>query len=423
MHVGIVGAGITGLALGHHLDREGIDFEIFERRSEPGGVIRSKRLDGRLLELGPQRTRLSPPVEALVDELGLSRELIEANDVPLFVYRDGRLRRVPVSFTDAVRTDLLTPSGKLRALFEPLTAPPQPGESVHGYFARAFGQQFADYLADPLYGGLYGSDTRDMPVEYSLMHALDRFGISGSLLLAGLRSRLDRRPTLPIVSFEGGLQTLPDRLAAEYGDRVTLDVEITEIGDRGDRFALRAAEVEVGLFDEVVVTVPAGTAGELLSALDPESAEALGALTYNPLAVVHLEAEGTLTGAGYQIPATESFATRGVTWNASLLGRDGLYTAYLGGAHHPGLVERSEEELETLAAREFEAVTGVEALPLDTHRAVPGMPAYDESWGALEAAETPFGIHLCANYTDRAGIPGRLTAAKQLADGLASRAE
>jgi len=423
MHVGIVGAGITGLALGHYLDSEGIEFEIFERRSEPGGVIRSKRLDGRLLELGPQRTRLSPPVETLVDDLGLTEELIEANDVPLFVYRDGRLRRVPQTLTDAVRTDLLSFSGKLRALLEPWTAPPQPGESVHGYFARAFGQEFADYLADPLYGGLYGSDTRDMPVEYSLTQALDRFGLSGSLLFAGIRSRVRRRPTPPIVSFERGLQTLPDRLAAEYGNRVAFDVEITEIGDRGDRYALLADGGQVGLFDEVVLTVPAGTASELLANIDPGSAEALGALTYNPLAVVHLEAAGDLTGAGYQIPATESFATRGVTWNDSLLGRDGIYTAYLGGSHHPGLVERSEEELETLAAREFEDVTRVEALPLDTHRVVPGMPAYDESWENLEVAETPFGIHLCANYTDRAGIPGRLTAAKRLAEGLAARTE
>lgn len=422
MRVGIVGAGITGLAVGHFLAGHDVPFDILERSSEPGGVIRSERLGGRVLELGPQRTRASPPIAALIDELDLDDAVIEAADVPLYVYRDGDLRRAPLSIGTAVRTDLISTRGKLRALLEPLFDPPRSGETVHEYFTRAFGWEIADYVAGPLYGGIYGSDTRDMPVEYSLARALDRFGISGSLLIAALRSRLASREPPPIISFEAGLQTLPRRLADRYDSVIAFDTEATAVVDREDGYALEGEE-RWGPYDDIVLTVPAGTAGELLSGIDPDTAAGLHELTYNPLAVVHLEAEGDLTGAGYQIPRHEPFDTLGVTWNDSLLGRDRVYTAYLGGANRPGLVDRSSEDLANLAIREFETVTGVPASPLDVHRVRPGMPAYDRSWRHLEAIDPPVGIHLCANYTDRAGLPGRVTAARRLADDIASRPE
>lgn len=420
MRVGIVGAGLTGLAVGHYLAGHGIQFDVLEQSPEPGGVIRSARMDGHILELGPQRTRASPPIADLIDELGLEDEVIEAADVPLYVYRDGDLRPVPLSIATALRTDLISTSGKLRALMEPLADPPQAGETVHEYFTRAFGPEIADYVAGPLYGGIYGSDTRDMPVEYSLARALDRFGISGSLLVAALRSRISGRDPPPIISFESGLQTLPRALTDRYDDHIDFDTEVGEIADHDEGFSL-IADDDRGPYDEVVLTVPAGTAGDLVSGIDPHSAEALHELTYNPLVVVHLEAEGDLVGAGYQIPRHEPYKTLGVTWNDSLLGRDGVYTAYLGGSKHPGLHDHSNAELESLAAREFESVTGVSALPLDVHRVLPGMPAYDRSWQHLEMVDPPVGIHLCANYTDRAGLAGRVTAARRLADDLASR--
>ena len=54
MTVGIVGAGITGLALTQDLRERGVDTVAFEATAEPGGVIRSTTVDGRVVEHGPQ---------------------------------------------------------------------------------------------------------------------------------------------------------------------------------------------------------------------------------------------------------------------------------------------------------------------------------------------------------------------------------
>jgi oxygen-dependent protoporphyrinogen oxidase len=81
--------------------------------------------------------------------------------------------------------------------------------------------------------------------------------------------------------------------------------------------------------------------------------------------------------------------------------------------------EASDEELADVAAEGFERITGAEATPLNVHRWVPGMPAYDTTWDALDEVDLPDGVHLCANYTDRAGVTGRVVHARRVADRIA----
>ena len=113
----------------------------------------------------------------------------------------------------------------------------------------------------------------------------------------------------------------------------------------------------------------------------------------------------------------EQLSTRGVTFNDSLFGRRGVYTAYLGGAKNPEVVERPDEEAAEIAVREFREATGYHARALSVARE--RMPAWDRSWEALQGMQLPAGIRLAANWESRPGIPGRLAQAKRLAGGLA----
>ncbi|MFW5701478.1 MAG: FAD-dependent oxidoreductase, partial [Bacteroidota bacterium] len=42
----IIGAGISGLSSAHFLNKLGISCEIIEKTSQPGGSVRSNRIDG-----------------------------------------------------------------------------------------------------------------------------------------------------------------------------------------------------------------------------------------------------------------------------------------------------------------------------------------------------------------------------------------
>jgi protoporphyrinogen/coproporphyrinogen III oxidase len=415
--IAIVGAGITGLALAHELARRGVEFVVLEASGRAGGVIRSEVVDGHRLEWGPQRARLTGPMEALVRELGLEREVILAPPgLPLFVYADGRLRRVPFSVRDWFLGDLVGLPAKLRAMLEPLTGGPREQESVADYFVRKLGRQAYRRLLGPLYGGLYASDPADMVMGLSLGHVLREFGAGRSLALSLLKRGGAIRPPAAC-SFREGLATLPRALHARHRSSIRLSTPVVAVERTPAGYRLRLSGESIDA-RAVVLTVPAAAAARLLSAVAPEAADRVGTLRYNPLGVVHLNAgAGVPDGLGYQVAFGEALATRGVTFNHSLFGRQGVYTAYLGGAKRPDVVELDDDALGGLAVEEFARVTGVDARVLAVARE--RMPAWDRSWAAIQGMRLPEGVHLAANWESRPGLPGRLAQARRLATTLA----
>lgn len=418
--IGVVGAGITGLALTHALEDASV--VALEADDDPGGVVRTEYVEGRVLDLGPQRTRLSGCVSDLVDDLGLSDSIVTApEDSPLYVLHDGRLHRAPLSPAAAVGTDLLSLRGKLRALTEPLTGPPRDGESVAAFFGRTLGDEVADRLAAPLYAGLYGSDPEDMPVEHSLGKALSEAGIGRSLLIGGARKvasmRLCGRERPPAATFEDGMATLPRALYRTHADRIHTGTPVETVEPAGDRYRLETPRGSVAV-ETVVLTTPADVTADVLSGVAPEATDRLSQLSYNPLAVVHLEAELERDGMGFLVARGEETPLLGSTWNAAAFDRDGVVTCYLGGADRPQLLAETDDDLARVAAAEFRRVTGCVARPLSVHRWSRGMPAYDRSWRAMEGLELPEGIRLCANFHARAGIPGRIRAARAVAEAI-----
>jgi oxygen-dependent protoporphyrinogen oxidase len=175
---------------------------------------------------------------------------------------------------------------------------------------------------------------------------------------------------------------------------------------------------ETARADKIVLACPADTAATLLGRSYPEQSARLSALRYNRLALVYLKSETRLRGLGYQVAFGEALETRGVTWNDSLFGRPGLYTAYLGGMKNPDLPDWDDGRIAEIACREFEVATGYGAEAVQVSRT--RIPAWDETWNALEDIEWPPDLHVCSNYTARPGILGRIVEGKRLAATLAT---
>ena len=419
MTVGVVGAGVSGLAVVRELSKRGVDVVGFEANEEPGGIMRSRQVDGHVLELGPQRLRLSEQIAGMIDELGLREELrIGDDDQPMYVYLDGDLKVVPLSVREAFTTDLLSIGGKLRILKEPLTGPPRDGETVEAFLTRKFGQQAARRFLGPLYSGLYGTDPDEMLMEYSLGKALRGAGIDGSILLWLVPKLIGGREVPEICTFEDGLGTLSDALYEANADAIRLGTPVTGIRGDGDGFEIVTGD-EVTAVDEVVIATQAEAAAGLLSEFDEGTADTLRRFNYNPIAMVYLESEFDRPGIGTLVPWYESSKISGMTWNSSFLDRDGLFTCYVDPGSYPGLLEESDETLAAEIAREFEAMVGAPATPIDVHQIEPGMPAYDRSWKALDELNPPEGIHFCTAFTERPGIPGRLRHAARIAGRIA----
>lgn len=411
----IAGGGISGLTLAHHLARAGRDFLLLESTPRVGGVMRSGRVQGHLLEWGPQRARLTRDLAELVTELDIADQLVTAPPgLPLFVYVRGRLRRVPFSPAAFLRSDVLSARGKLRLLLEPLTSPARGAESVADFFTRKIGREAYENLAGPLYGGLYASDPQHMVVQLSLAHLLRELGVRRSMLLPLLRRGGSVAPP-DACSFGDGLATLPRALHARHAERIMLDCPIRAIERSGDGYTVVTDGDHIAA-EHVVITTPAPAAAQMLERIAPAAAVRIGSLNYNPLGVVHLHADTNLRGLGYQVAFSEPLVTRGVTWNDSLFGRSGVYTAYLGGARNPWIADESDERAGDIAVEEFRRATGFDATVLAV--ALERMPAWDRSWAALQGVAVPPNVHIHANWKARPGIPGRLAASRRLAEVL-----
>jgi protoporphyrinogen/coproporphyrinogen III oxidase len=411
----IIGGGISGLALAHHLAARGEPYVLLEASPRVGGVMRSGYVQGHLLEWGPQRGRLTKDFAELVDEYGIRNQLITApTDLPLYVYSRGKLRRVPFSIGDALTSDILPWSAKLRMGLEPFTAAARDDEAVADYFTRKLGREAYETLVGPLYGGLYASDPQHMIVGLSLGHILREFRIERSLLLPLIKRGGSVAPPAAC-SFREGMETLPRAIHERHRASIRLNTPARALRSNGRGYIV---ETDGERFDaeHVVITTPAGATSQLLSTVAPEAAAAVRQLHYNPLAVVHLYAETELRGLGYQVSLAEPLVTRGVTWNDSLFNRKGVYTVYLGGARNPWIAQESEDKVSRIALEEFRTATGYDAEVLSVESEL--MPAWDRSWAAIQSLRVPEGIHIHANWESRPGIPGRLIMARRTADAI-----
>jgi oxygen-dependent protoporphyrinogen oxidase len=419
MRVGVVGAGITGLALTHHLRERGMDVVTFDSRNAAGGVIQSSQRGEHVVELGPQRMRATPGIRELAGAAGVESDIVTASEGSLFVYSRGRLREAPTDVKPFLRTDLLSWPEKIRFLAEPLTRDAQPQETVADVFSRKFGRAAYERFIGPLYGGLYASDPSEMPAKFALEGLMRREQEAGSLLSA-FRQRVGGGEKSPAASFPDGLQTLPDALANTYADSVHLDEPVTAIEQQRAGYGLKTPSDEYDV-DQVVVTTPADVAAELLDGI-ADGTDALGKLTYNPLTLVYLTADELPAGLGYQVAYDEDLHTLGVSFNGAMFDRNGLCTVFLGGMHDPEILAQSDDHLGEIATTEFERATGSGAEVVDIVRRDRWFPAYDQTWWGLEDVTTPDNVHLATNYTARMGIPSRVREARELAERLAEAA-
>jgi oxygen-dependent protoporphyrinogen oxidase len=243
------------------------------------------------------------------------------------------------------------------------------------------------------------------------MPALLEMGAERSAVLA-LLGRGFHGTSTRACSFKRGMRTLTDALFEHVRPHVRLATRVFGIESASAGFRVITNKDAIAATD-VVLTCTAGEAAVLLAAVKPASAAHLAKLTYNRIAVVHLRSDAHVRGLGYQVSFAESLRTRGVTFNAAQFGRRGIYTAFLGGARDPDLLDQPDDAIAATAADEFKRVTGHTAEPLNVSRT--SIPAWDRTWTALDGLELPEGIHLCANYESRVGIPGRLARARQLA--------
>jgi oxygen-dependent protoporphyrinogen oxidase len=416
----IVGAGISGLACAYYLRKSGLDAEVLEAAPRPGGVIRSERRDGFLLELGPQSFSGTPQLLELSRDLGIQNELVEAPQrAPRFLLINGQLKPAPLS-PPAFFASSLFGAGTKWSIFRDLfgrTTPPAADESVATFTRRKFSAELLDKLVGPFVSGIYAGDPEKLSLRaaFPQLHEAER--TAGSVIRGMMRAAKSKpgprqRPTLQ--SFRNGNETLIKALASSLGTSVRCGVEVTAIQkcsnekpqagrtkspgeDRGTnsvgaRFIASSelAEVftvsvktasgaETIIADRLVLAVPTYVAAKILGAETfsrdiSSNVSPLAEIEYAPIAAVSLgykqqDVARSLEGFGFLIPRSEGLRTLGTVWNSSLFpGRapqdSVLLTSFIGGATDPQAVSLSTEEIAAIVHREIAPILSIRNQPI-----------------------------------------------------------
>ena len=384
--VAIVGGGIAGLSAAYALGKSGVRHVLLEASPRLGGVIRTERAGGYLLEAGPDAILAQKPeAVALARELGLGGRLVPTNPrvKAVFVLHRGRLRPLPEGMNLGVPTRLLPMAttrlfswpAKLRMATE-LRLRPRPDladESIASFLGRHFGKEAVERIGEPLLAGIHAGD----PDRLSMLSAFPRFlemeRRHGSLIRAMWKApRPKAGAPSAFVSFPGGLQELVDALAARVNPDVRLRAPVKTVRARGGAWAIGFGDETVEA-RALVLAVPAAAAADLLHAVDDGLARELGAIRSVSTAVVYLgyrrgDVAHPLDGYGVVVPRGEGLRASALSFvSTKFPGRapEGhvLLRAFLGGARDPEVLDGDDDALVDRAAAECASVLGARGAP------------------------------------------------------------
>jgi oxygen-dependent protoporphyrinogen oxidase len=441
----IVGGGIAGLSAAWQLARAGIEATIIEKRSEPGGVIRTERREGCILEAGPDSFLAAKP-EALdlIREAGLEDQVIGSNDDRRVTYilkrgklvplPDGLMMMVPTKIMPMVKTSLVGWPTKIRMGFEYLRRPgdPRPDRSVHDFLLDHYGEEAVDYLAEPLLAGVYGGDPRQLSAPSVLARFVEIENKYGSLTrgaLATAAANGHARGGSIFKTLKGGLGTLVDAISKGRAI-VPGTAEAVERTADGYRVRVNGDWLQG---ESLIVATPATVTATLLQPMDGELADLLSAIPYNSSTILTLafrkaDLETPPHGFGFLIPKRERRRLAAATWVQNKFDHRApagiaLLRCFLGGS----ALNEADESLVEIAREEVRRILGITAAPLfhNLNRWPNAMAQYivghAQRIADIEARRRAIpGLCLAGNAYQGIGIPDCIRTGKQAAQAVAA---
>ncbi len=379
----IIGGGISGLSAAHYLNKAGLRATLVERSPRLGGTIHTEKIQGCLLESGPDSFLSSKPwALELIREVGLADQVIDSNDHLRITYvvrngkmiplPDGMLMMVPTKALPLIATRLIGWPAKIRMALETFRKPrgPRPDRSVEEFILDHFGREALDYLTEPLLAGVFGGDPGTLSANSVLTRFVEAESKFGSLS-RGLRAARNRSGSGGSLfkTLKGGLGTLIDGLASA-ADVVRGEAQAIERTPDGYRVRVNGNWIGA---ERIFIGAPAYVAGKLLMPFDGALASLLNAIPYNSSITMSLgydteslDAPGK--GFGFLVPKLERKHLKACTWvnnkfNDRAAEGKVLLRCFFGGAS----MCRDDEELLRSAQDELRDIMGLTAKPVFSH--------------------------------------------------------
>ncbi|MCS7229055.1 MAG: protoporphyrinogen oxidase [Candidatus Kryptonium sp.] len=451
----IIGAGISGLTTAFLLKKNGLNVTVLEAEKEVGGTMKSKRINGYLVELGPNSALETTPLfKQIADEVGISNEMIYANESSnkRYILKNGNLYPIPMKPQDFFKSKLWSWRGKLRIVLEPFhgraknrTNDPFWEETVSQFVRRRLGNEFLDYTINPFVAGVYAGDPEKLGVKsaFPRLYALEEK--YGGLIIGTIKGAKERKRraeqskiTAKMFSFINGMGTLPKAIANYLGDSIIFGANVKSIkkDNLGYIVEFEKDGKNESIYSEiVVVSTPAYIAGEIIAQLSSELENTLKQIYYPPVAEVVFGYKKEQIGIepdgfGFLTPEKEKRKILGTLWNSTIFPQrapEGYveFTTFVGGTRQPEIALKSDDELIKIVSDELKEIMKINGEPefIWISRWEKAIPQYNVGHLKIMAMIDEFekanpGIYLCANYRGGISVGDCVTSASKIANKI-----
>lgn len=393
--VAVVGGGPAGMVAALRLAQRLPDASIVLLEQQPrlGGKIVTERIDGFVLEGGPEAlVSAKPAAGALIRELGLEAAMTApvAGTAGTAVRIGNRLRPLPEGMTGLLprrflpiaRSPIVSWRGKLRMALEPLLPDrrAESDETVAAFFSRRIGREGYERLVAPLVESIWSGDGEKLSLQAAFPQLRQAEREHGSLTRAALAANRasGAAPAGPgLVAPGGGLGDLAAALAErlrESGVRIETGAMVESVAPDAGGWRIAVAGSGAIRADAVVLAVPAHAAARLVAGFDPGLAESLAAIPHASTATVTLgfreaDLDRPLRGHGYVSRRQPGVPATAGTWvSRKWAGRAptgfALVRLSLGNLDRDALDSAPDEDLVALARAELRRVAGIAAEPV-----------------------------------------------------------
>lgn len=451
----VVGGGATGLAVAWSLAMGRQRVTLLEAGASVGGNIATERDGEWQIEHGPNTVIMKPPLYALLDELDLLDEAQAANAVAnkRYVVLDGHLEALPMKPLAALRSPLIGAAGWARLACEPfLPRGRQSEETLAAFVSRRLGPRVLERMIDPFVSGVYAGDPARLSVQAAMPRLAALEAEQGSLIRGGLKKlKQARREPSPVpaawrgklVSFPGGLERLPERLAERISGCASAAIEtycdVVSVTREAGLWRAESRDGRAWRARSLVLAVPAPVAAKLLRPLDTALAEPLEAIVYPPVNAIALgfrdaDLKHPLDGFGVLLPRAEGRRTLGALFSSTLFpgrapARHKLLNVFIGGRQDPAAASGDDATLIARVIDELGDLLDIRGEPVwqRVTRWPQAIPQYElghlERLAALDAAVAGHeGLHLAGNWRGGISVGDCLENGRLLGERLLARA-
>jgi oxygen-dependent protoporphyrinogen oxidase len=473
----IIGGGVAGLGAAYKIRRAAdagndVEFVLVEKDPRLGGKLATEHVPdpergGEFVVDGGSDSFITdkPAVHRVAKLLGIFDDETPTRDEnkKTFIVKKGELVEMPdgimmfapTKIMPMATTKLYSWPAKFRMALDlvlpkkKLTPGERNDESLESFVVRRMGRESLDRLAEPLVGGVNGSDPKDMSLAATYPMLLDMEQQHGSLVRGFLaqRKRIEEmkakyppkpgaKPRTFFSSFKQGLQFLTDRMADAAGrDSITTGAKATAISRDADgswRVTLESGDILTG--DAVIVAAEAWAAEPLLRGVDADVADLVGSIPCSSSATILMgfdaadcpfdqQWHGILSPAVEQEPVT-GISLMSSKWPDRAPKGRVLLRGFVGGPRDQAIIKRSDADLIEIVRSSFVRLLGVkaDAKPVFARvfRWVGGMPQYTmghlDRVDALEARTAEIaGLALAGGAYRGVGVPNCLESGEKAA--------